>query len=184
MVSFFDFASACWVLMIAVQLELVLVQNHKFPEKFEVYFHLFGWLVPLSAVVLPVLLFGWEVYGLDKEASGCWIGEDSPDWLEIAVFFGPLWCFWLCICVIFVRVRNHVKSDMEDQTQRSSILRRLWIYPLLYLLIWGFATAAFVARRVEPPVPLWRECSSCSRPTSCAYAHPPTVLSLQSELLT
>lgn len=157
MITYFDLASALWVLNITLQLEFLLVRagaTAPNPESYEKIYHAVGWLPPIAAAVLPYIVAG----GYSANNGHCWLSVEaqaSYPWLPYTIFYGPLWLIFVMVVVIFVRVRRHLRADVRDAAARKHILTKLMAYPAIFLVIWSFSTADKVVHDVTGSSPEW-----------------------------
>jgi hypothetical protein len=101
MQQFFFLASFLWIASIAVNQYCIRVRRERFPQKFEVYYRIVAWGIPM--VTVGVML-GMNAEGLtDGGALWCWI---TPQFqvLRWTLFYAPLVLVMALIVVLYAKI--------------------------------------------------------------------------------
>lgn len=137
--SFFGFASAFWVLIIASTInEVVLKRNFNVQDSYSTY-HKFVWG---TSTILAILPFVKSSYG--DAGYWCWLKTDEWGFVWRAVTYIVLWCIFIFISIIYYRVSRvplRSSSIQEPQPQSNhSVLRRMKFYPMIFFISTLFAS--------------------------------------------
>lgn len=146
MLQFFYLASYVWTSCFAFHL-FQLIWRKNTTEKYERYYHLLGWGVPLliDLYFLARTLFGQPSMG-NTERPWCWISSktETTAWslsgsLEQLVFFYlPLIVLFTYNMGIYAFLFNRVGRVLSP-TMQNKVIKRLLSYLLVFVLcaIWG-----------------------------------------------
>mmetsp|Transcript_12422 Transcript_12422/g.30086 ORF Transcript_12422/g.30086 Transcript_12422/m.30086 type:complete len:333 (+) Transcript_12422:33-1031(+) len=138
--SIFDLASVLWTACIAHCLWRAIRYHDLEVHRFEKYYHLFAFGVPVFLALLPQLV---GAYGLEN--GQCWI-LSSWSSLMFIQFYIPLWCVVIFNVGIFYRIFRNLRGFVqpEDTQMRSpeetKMFWRLGLYPVILVVCWSVGT--------------------------------------------
>lgn len=66
-----------------------------------------------------------------------------------------VWIGFLIVAGVFVRVRRHLRADLAESEEKARVLRKLWAYPLIFVVLWAASTADKVCFDIWGRSPQW-----------------------------
>lgn len=157
LLSYMGFSILLWVCCITFNLYWNAIKDLK-TDKFEKYYHLVSWGIPLVVACLPFIN---DHYG--PAGAWCWISKDSDNsvaW-RFSTYYIPIYvCIFGLFFVysfIFVTIRRQIKrweGTYNSESERSKALMKedikplMW-YPVVYLLTTIFPLIHRIYNAVE-----------------------------------
>ncbi|RDD39779.1 G-protein coupled receptor 1 [Trichoplax sp. H2] len=150
MITISVWAILLWVILITFNLYWSAVAK-KSTERFEIYYHLIGWGIP---VVISVIPFSSNKYG--PAGVWCWI-ENDPAW-RFAIWYGPRFLIIFVLFLVYFYIFKYVRKqtsmwtgchERERELMRENV-KPLMAYPLVYLLLSIFPLVNRIQNTVQP----------------------------------
>jgi hypothetical protein len=152
--TIFPLSSVLWTSVIAFCLHRIVIKEDYELMRFEKYYLLYAYGLPLLAVVPPAAAgaFGY--------AQGwCWIRASGEDYvlgsvLRMICFYIPLWSviiYNISVYVTIIRQLNYeIEFMTEDRGMQGSLVRRLVFYPIILVVCYSVVTAKRIYDIVDP----------------------------------
>jgi len=142
--SFFDWAIAGWIVIMAFNLHQTVVRNKRDTTHLEKYYHMVVWIAATLFATLP-FLGGTQVYG--QAGAWCWIVNDQQAW-RFTMWYGPLIIMFVYVLTMYIwiiRTLYAQKSSEFYQREAEEEIRTKWQtslrlsrYPLIFIILWIF----------------------------------------------
>eukprot|EP01104_Vermistella_antarctica_P019629 TRINITY_DN7795_c0_g1_i1.p1 TRINITY_DN7795_c0_g1~~TRINITY_DN7795_c0_g1_i1.p1 ORF type:complete len:349 (-),score=33.02 TRINITY_DN7795_c0_g1_i1:63-1109(-) len=142
-----DVAVIGWTVIVTLNLYLMVDKRIDTSESrmYELFFHIGVWTAVALFATLPYIGL---TYG--RDGVWCWIDQSTTMgmvWTYFA-FYVPLWCAIVVVVVLYIltlravrtafgALRRSAKSDGEHHQKG---MRRLYTYPVIFVLIWIIPT--------------------------------------------
>ena len=144
-----------WTSSIPLTLYLVLVSNKSNVPKYEKYYLIAGFIIPIIFSVLPLTTDSY--HRNEKEALRCWItpGDRTSDifWRSIT-FYLPLWLVVISYFYAYKKIVKAIKSDVLlsqfEHEGKIIFIRRLYLYPLVSITCYTLSTLLNIFMYVNP----------------------------------
>ena len=153
-------SSVLWSSIIAYSLyDTVLLENSNV-DRYEKYFIIIGYLIPLILAIIPQTLgaynsaFGW-----------CWIKSSFIEdlILRLSCFYIIIWAVMIFNVIVYIKVIMKIQAEygniMGDHTQHKMLMRRLSLYPLILVITYIPISFKRITEIFDPSdVPFWLTC--------------------------
>lgn len=143
MLQFAHVAFFCWTTVFTFNLYLVIVHHRLDPEKYTTWYHGLSWSIASICTLVPNMTFAFG-----RTTVWCWISKEAPygNLFRFATFFIPFYI--ACAIIIFtcasiiVRIyyRYQLNTDPMERQRDIHLLRRFYVYPILFLVCYIPAT--------------------------------------------
>eukprot|EP00282_Hemiselmis_andersenii_P003632 CAMPEP_0114119726 /NCGR_PEP_ID=MMETSP0043_2-20121206/6265_1 /TAXON_ID=464988 /ORGANISM="Hemiselmis andersenii, Strain CCMP644" /LENGTH=273 /DNA_ID=CAMNT_0001212293 /DNA_START=165 /DNA_END=982 /DNA_ORIENTATION=- len=158
--SIFANSSVFWTACITHCLWRALVHHDVDVARFERYYHLVSWVVPLFFAVLPQLDGAYGPAG-----AWCWIVRSKDHWRYIQ-FFIPLWLIFAFNLTLYVKLILRLRAvwgtggGSEGSSGDMKVFWRLGLYPVILVICWTAASVNRIHNSIYPSQPIyWLTCT-------------------------
>eukprot|EP01130_Rhizamoeba_saxonica_P018015 TRINITY_DN8906_c0_g1_i2.p1 TRINITY_DN8906_c0_g1~~TRINITY_DN8906_c0_g1_i2.p1 ORF type:complete len:246 (-),score=39.78 TRINITY_DN8906_c0_g1_i2:35-772(-) len=144
MMNAFSLAVMAWTLCIAFNLYMVVVKRATNMEQYERRYHFFSWGLALLFSIIPHFT---QSYGRGPHAYWCWISsEGSGNIMRLISWYIPLYSGITAAMILYIMVAHSIRSstntfhDPALDKEVNLAVRKLFAYPLVFLILWIFPT--------------------------------------------
>jgi hypothetical protein len=139
--NFSCLSSVLWTSVIAFTIYRSLVLEKTDGWKYEMYYLLYAFGLPLSLNFLPMLT---DSFG--KAEGWCWIDIEDQNFIEgflggniwrVINYLGPLWIVIISNFILHCKNIAHIKKmtdHIDDDFNKNFIVKRLKLYPMMLLI--------------------------------------------------
>ncbi|CAG9321902.1 unnamed protein product [Blepharisma stoltei] len=156
LIQYSALGSALWSLIMAYALyDVVINQNSKIQDR-ELYFALFGFLVPALSTIPPFIT---ESYGMAQ--GWCWIKSRKNHFtvdttLRILLFYGPIWIIFIYMVWAYWKIVKFINQQFKglgensESSIKKSLVWRLSLYPWILAVSHIFVTIKRIYDFIDP----------------------------------
>ncbi|EAL70653.1 hypothetical protein ACTFIW_012028 [Dictyostelium discoideum] len=137
-ITYGSFACWLWTLCLAISIYMLIVKREPEPERFEKYYYLLCWGLPLISTIVMLAKNTVQFVG-----NWCWIGVSFTGY-RFGLFYGPFLFIWAISAVLvgltsrytYVVIHNGVSDNKEKHlTYQFKLIN----YIIVFLVCWVFA---------------------------------------------
>eukprot|EP01105_Mastigella_eilhardi_P007098 TRINITY_DN18548_c0_g1_i1.p1 TRINITY_DN18548_c0_g1~~TRINITY_DN18548_c0_g1_i1.p1 ORF type:complete len:338 (-),score=104.84 TRINITY_DN18548_c0_g1_i1:61-1002(-) len=147
----------CWVCVMATHLFIKVVLRRRPGVWLEVNYHIIVWSIATVLTIIPVA----EPQGY---GPGVWCGVVNSNWrllsfyVPLFVYIGYLLLAYLCVFIAARKMLHGIKlrhllslsHSSPDITKIVALLRRLAIYPAIFVAVWIFPIINRIQNSADP----------------------------------
>ncbi|GAM26177.1 hypothetical protein SAMD00019534_093520, partial [Acytostelium subglobosum LB1] len=139
-ITFGSFSCWMWTLCLAISIYIVIVQIHVVPDRFEKYYMIVSWGLPLISCIIMVSTPNL----VSNVGSWCWIGAKYPGY-RFGLFYIPFFVIFAAAAIMVGLTSHYTYKVLTSgisktvESKHGAYQFKLINYIIVFLICWVFA---------------------------------------------